>query len=397
MEHLFCSIQMMTSRRLWDQVGPAFYDYIVVDEAHHGTAASYRPLFDHFDPRILLGLTATPERMDGDNVAADFHNRFAAEIRLPEALEEKMLCPFHYFGVADPVDISKDHFWKNGRYDDKALENVYTGHDILAKSRVDIILTTLDRYEPDRETIKGIGFCVTIKHAHFMAKAFNDQGIAAAAFVSDVDRTQCDTLLADLKSGRLAFLFTVDKLSEGVDVPEVNMVLFLRPTQSLTVFLQQLGRGLRHAPEKECLTVLDFVGQVHKKYRMDTRLKALLPRHRHSIDKEVENNFPHLPAGCAIQFDKLSRKYVLDNIRANLQNLAAQVPERLQTFTSETNQKLTFGNFIQYHDYEPELLLVSDSWTGWKARAQLAPVPSDPDLAWLKKSLVRAAFVSGPG
>ena len=99
----------------------------------------------------------------------------------------------------------------------------------------------------------------------------------------------------------------------------------------------------------------------------------------------------------ATQFDKLSRKYVLDNIRANLQNLAAQVPERLQTFTSETKQKLTFGNFIQYHDYEPERLLVSDSWTGWKARALLAPVPSDPDLAWLKKSLVRAAFISGPG
>jgi superfamily II DNA or RNA helicase len=140
MEHLFCSIQMMTSRQLWNQVGPSFYDYIVVDEAHHGTAASYRPLFDHFEPKILLGLTATPERMDGGNVAADFHNRFAAEIRLPEALEEKLLCPFHYFGVADPVDISKDHFWRNGRYDDRALEKVYTGDDILAKMRVDTIV-----------------------------------------------------------------------------------------------------------------------------------------------------------------------------------------------------------------------------------------------------------------
>jgi superfamily II DNA or RNA helicase len=120
MEHLFCSIQMMTSRQMWNLVGSSFYDYIVVDEAHHGTAASYRPLFDHFEPKILLGLTATPERMDGGNVAADFHNRFAAEIRLPEALEEKLLCPFHYFGVADPVDISRDHFWRNGRYDDRA-------------------------------------------------------------------------------------------------------------------------------------------------------------------------------------------------------------------------------------------------------------------------------------
>ncbi|MCA1785775.1 MAG: DEAD/DEAH box helicase, partial [Desulfobacteraceae bacterium] len=310
MEHLFCSIQMMTSRQVWNQVGSSFYDYIVVDEAHHGTAASYRPLFDHFEPKILLGLTATPERMDGGNVAADFHHRFAAEIRLPEALEEKLLCPFHYFGVADPVDISKDHFWRNGRYDDRALEKVYTGDDILAKMRVDTIVRALDRYEPARETIRGVGFCVTIRHARFMADAFNRHGIASAAYVSDVDGDRCDSLLAELRSGRLAFLFTVDKFSEGVDVPEINMVLFLRPTQSLTVFLQQLGRGLRHAPEKECLTVLDFVGQVHRKYRMDLRLKALLPRHRYGIDREVAQNFPHLPAGCAIQFDRISKGYV---------------------------------------------------------------------------------------
>jgi len=230
-----------------------------------------------------------------------------------------------------------------------------------------------------------------------MADAFNRHGIASAAYVSGVDRDRCDTLLAELRSGRLAFLFTVDKFSEGVDVPEINMVLFLRPTQSLTVFLQQLGRGLRHAPEKECLTVLDFVGQVHRKYRMDLRLKALLPRHRYGIDREVAQDFPHLPAGCAIQFDRISKGYVLENIRANLKNLAAQVPERLQTFTSETGQELTFGRFIQYHEYEPERLLVSDTWAGWKARAQLAPVPSDPDLAWLKRSVVRAASVSGPG
>ena len=125
LEHLFCSVGMLTSRRLWEQVGKDFYDYIVVDEAHHGTAASYRPIFDNFTPQILLGLTATPERMDGDNVAADFGNRFAAEIRLPEALDEKLLRPFHYFGVADPIALNQDQFWRNGKYDAASLENVY--------------------------------------------------------------------------------------------------------------------------------------------------------------------------------------------------------------------------------------------------------------------------------
>lgn len=396
LEHLFCSVGMLASRRLWEQVGGDFYDYIVVDEAHHGTAASYRPIFQNFTPKILLGLTATPERMDGDNVAADFGNRFAAEIRLTEALEEKLLCLFHYFGVADPVALDQDQFWRNGKYDAAALENVYTGAHILAQQRLDAILAAINRYEPDLSAVKGIGFCVTIKHATFMAEMFSKRGIPSGAFVSGVEDIRCQELLDDLKAGRLTFLFTVDKLSEGVDLPDVNTVLFLRPTESLTVFLQQLGRGLRHAPGKDCLTVLDFVGQAHRRYRIDTKLKTLLPRHRFSIDKEVQLDFPHLPAGCSIQLDRLSRQYVLENIRENLGRLAVQVPDRLQTFTSETGQELTFGNFIRYHDYEPEVLLVSETWSGWKAKAQLGPIPNDPDIARLRKTLVRAAFINGP-
>jgi superfamily II DNA or RNA helicase/HKD family nuclease len=396
MDHLFCSIGMLTTRRLWEQVGRDFYDYIVVDEAHHGTAASYRPLFDNFAPQILLGLTATPERMDGGNVAADFCNRFAAEIRLPEALEEKLLCPFQYFGVADPIALNQDQFWRSGKYDAVALENVYVLDPARARQRVDAILAALHRYEPDVSILKGIGFCVTIKHASFMAEMFSKHGIPSGAFVSSVDDGCCREMLSDLRDGRLAFLFTVDKLSEGVDIPEVNTVLFLRPTESLTVFLQQLGRGLRHAPGKDCLTVLDFVGQTHKRYRIDTKFKALLPRHRYSIDKEVELDFPHLPAGCSIQLDRLSRQYVLENIRENLGKLSVQMPERLQTFESETGQELTFGNFIRYHDYEPELLLAKETWSGWKSKAQLAPIPVDPDLAQLKRALLRAAAVNGP-
>lgn len=396
MEHLFCSVQMLSNRRLWEQVGREFYDYIVVDEAHHGTAASYRSIFDNFEPRILLGLTATPERMDGDNVAADFGNRFAAEIRLPEALEEKLLCPFHYFGVADPIALNQDQFWRNGKYDAAALENVYVMDQTRAQQRVNAILSALNRYEPDLSTVKGIGFCVTIRHAVFMADQFSQHGIPSGAFVSGVDDERCRELLADLKAGKLTFLFTVDKLSEGVDVPEINTVLFLRPTESLTVFLQQLGRGLRHASEKDCLTVLDFVGQAHRRYRIDTKLKALLPRHRFSIDKEVEQDFPHLPAGCSIQLDRLCRQYVLENIKQNLGRLAVQVPDRLQTFTSETGKDLTFGNFIRYHDYDPEVLLAAETWSGWKAKAQLGTIPMDPDLARLKRTLVRAAFINGP-
>ncbi|MEN9574527.1 MAG: hypothetical protein RL514_2382 [Verrucomicrobiota bacterium] len=396
-DHLFCSVDMLGSRRLWEQVGSEFYDFIIVDEVHHGPAASYRAIFEQFSPRILLGLTATPERMDGASVAADFGNRFAAEIRLPEALEEKLLCPFHYFGVADPVSLSTDKFWRGGKYDIAELENVYTGAHALALQRLDVVVSSLLRFEPDLERVRGLGFCVSIRHAEFMAQKFNERGIVSAVLVGETATDERTALLNDFRAGKIRFLFTRDVLNEGLDVPDVNTVLFLRPTESLTVFLQQLGRGLRHAPEKDCLTVLDFVGQSHRRYRIDRKLKALLAKRRFNIQREVEMDFPHLPAGCSIQLDRVAREHVLANIRENLRNLADQVPDRLESFEHEAGLPLTFGNFVRFHDYEPEILLSGKkTWTQWKAAARLAETPTDPDIDQLRPALISAVQTSGP-
>jgi superfamily II DNA or RNA helicase/HKD family nuclease len=395
-DHLFCSVDMLGSRRLWEQVGSEFYEFVIVDEVHHGPAASYRAIFDQFKPLILLGLTATPERMDGESVAADFGNRFAAEIRLPEALEEKLLCPFHYFGVADPVSLSSDQFWRGGKYDVTELENVYTGAHALAHERLNVIVNSLQRYEPDLEQVRGIGFCVSIRHAEFMAEKFNELGINSAVLVGETEQEQRGALLSDFRAGKIRFLFTRDVLNEGLDVPEVNTVLFLRPTESLTVFLQQLGRGLRHAPGKDCLTVLDFVGQAHRRYRIDRKLKSLMSKRRFNIQREVEMDFPHLPPGCSIQLDRLAREHVLANIRENLRNLAQQVPDRLETFVNETGQPLTFGNFVRFHDYEPEALVSRRTWTQWKASARLAEPPTDQDIDRLQDALVSAVQTTGP-
>ena len=396
LDHLFCSVAMLQSRGLREQLGAEFYDFIVVDEVHHGPAASYRLIFDKFEPRILLGLTATPERMDGESVAADFGDRFAAEIRLPEALEEKLLCPFHYFAVADPISLARDDFWKNGRYDVLALENVYVDAGRESQQRVETVLEALARYEPDLSHVRGIGFCVSIRHATFMGTECNRRGIKSAVLVSDTENEDRARHIEDLRAGRITLLFTRDVLNEGLDVPEVNTVLFLRPTESLTIFLQQLGRGLRHSPGKDCLTVLDFVGQVHRRYRIDRKLKALLPKRRFNIVREVEMDFPHLPAGCSIQLDRVAREHVLANIRENLRNLADQVPDRLESFQHEAGQRLTFGNFVRFHDYEPESLLSRNTWTQWKASARLAAPPTDPDLDSLKDALISAAQTTGP-
>lgn len=395
-DHLFCSVDMLQTRRLWEQVGEGFYDFIVVDEVHHGPSASYRPIFDFFRPKILLGLTATPERMDGQSVVADFGNRCAAEIRLPEALEEKLLTPFHYFGVADPVALDGDQFWKSGKYDIQALENVYTGTHVLALQRVNVVLTALARYEPNLDRVRGIGFCVSVRHAKYMTDKFNERGIPSAVLVGETDSQEREQLLNDFRAGSLRFLFTRDVLNEGLDVPEINTVLFLRPTESLTIFLQQLGRGLRHAPEKDSLTVLDFVGQAHRRYRIDRKLKALLPKRRFNIEREVELDFPHLPPGCSIQLDRIARDYVLANIRANFRNIRNQIIDRLETFEGEAAQPLTFANFIRFHDYEAEAVLAGGTWSEWKARARLSSLPEDPDIALLRAGMLRIAQTDGP-
>lgn len=227
-------MQSLNNRRPWDRFGPSHFDFVIVDEAHHGAAGSYRPLFEHLRPKVLLGLTATPERMDGSSILPDFDNEFAAEIRLPEALEEKLLCPFHYFGVSDPVSVAEERFWKNGKYDASALEEVYSGDDLRAKLRLDAIWKSIERYQPDLSNTRAVGFCAGVRHAEYMASNFRSAGLTAEVVLGTTPRDVRTERIRDFREGRITFLFTVDVFSEGVDIPEINFVLFLRPTESLT-------------------------------------------------------------------------------------------------------------------------------------------------------------------
>jgi superfamily II DNA or RNA helicase len=393
--HVFASVQSLNTRAPWRHLGAEHFRFVIVDEAHHGAASSYRPLFDQLCPEILLGLTATPERMDGSSILPDFDDQFAAEIRLPEALSEKLLCPFHYFGVKDCIDLDDDRFWRNGRYHESALADVFTGDDIRARQRVDLIIDAIQRYTPELSAIRGVGFCAGIKHAEYMAACFNTAGISSAVILGKnrEDRTR---QLQEFRDGKLHFLFAVDVLSEGVDVPEINLVLFLRPTDSLTVFLQQLGRGLRHAPGKDCLTVLDFVGQTHRKYRLHTKFTALLSRSRQRIDREIENDFPNLPPGCSIQLERVARDLIINKIRSSLNDLNHFIPEAIQTWDQDIKRPLTFGNFVEETGLCPSYILAKRSWAEWKAIAFNAPLPTDPDLKEGRKSLSRLALRSDP-
>ena len=340
LDNLFVSVQTLNSRALTEAVSEDFYDFIIVDEFHHAAAPTYQQLLNYFKPHILLGLTATPERMDGENILRWFDNRIAAEIRLPEAIDRKLLCPFQYFGISDSVDLS-DVKWNRGGYERSALSKVYTGNDM----RVFLILKQLRKYVTDMDGVKGLGFCVSKEHARYMSDKFNEAGIASECLTAYSDNEFRRNVSKRLSDGELRFIFTVDLFNEGVDIPAINTIMFLRPTESLTVFLQQLGRGLRLYDGKECLTVLDFIGQANKKYRFEEKFRALLSDSSRSVQGEIKNGFVALPKGCYLQLEKRAAEYILDNIKRSLGNRNAIV-QKLATFTEDTGKLLTLENFL---------------------------------------------------
>lgn len=353
-DHLFISIQTFNSQDFTTKTDADFYDYIVVDEFHHAAAPTYQKLLEYYQPKILLGLTATPERMDGKNILDYFSGRIAAEIRLPEAIDRKLLCPFQYFGVTDTADLSSLK-WRTGGYDKNELSNLYTLSGLVAERRADLVVNSILKYVTDINEVKGLGFCVSISHAQFMARYFNTHGIPSMALTGDSPDEERNAAKQRLVSGELRFLFVVDIYNEGVDIPEVNTVLFLRPTESLTVFLQQLGRGLRLAENKECLTVLDFIGQANKKYNFEEKFAALLSNTTRSVSREIKEGFLSAPKGCYIQLEKIAAKYVLDNISASYDRTSGLVA-RAASFTEDTGLPLTLGNFLDYYHLDPRAI-----------------------------------------
>ena len=245
-DNLFISIQTFNSQDFTAKTTPDFYDYIIVDEFHHAAAPTYQKLLAYYQPQLLLGLTATPERMDGKSILPYFNNRIAAEIRLPEAIDRKLLCPFQYFGVTDTVDLDTLK-WSAGGYDKGELSRIYTLSGFAAKRRADLVINSLLKYVTDINDVKGLGFCVSIEHAEFMSRHFNEHNIPSMFLTGQSPDEERKAAKQRLVAGEVRFIFVVDIYNEGVDIPEVNTVLFLRPTESLTVFLQQLGRGLRLA------------------------------------------------------------------------------------------------------------------------------------------------------
>ncbi|MET8088557.1 DUF3427 domain-containing protein [Micromonospora sp. NPDC005220] len=371
-KHVFASIQSLHRR----EVDPEAYDMVIVDEFHHAEAPTYARLLERLRPRILLGLTATPDRADGGDVRRWFDGRAAVELHLWEALERQLLAPFQYFGLHDDVDLSQVT-WKRGQgYDLAELNGLYTGNHARARS---VLRAVSDKVDVGR--MRALGFCVSIGHAEFMADWFRQHGVEAAAVTSGVDRSTQKGMLRDFKAGKLRVLFTVDLFNEGVDLPMVDTILMLRPTESATIFLQQLGRGLRLDDDKSCLTVLDFIGGQHANFRFDLRWRALTGVSRRAITEAVRDDFPSLPSGCHVELDRVAKEVVLANLKSALPTSKAGLVSELRQLGD-----VSLATFLRETGLEIEDVYRSASVGGWTGLRRLAgietsaPGPDDREL-----------------
>lgn len=378
--HLFVSISMFNSRfeQLFAQLPPDYYDYIVIDEAHHSQADSYRKLLSHFHPRLLIGLTATPERMDGKDLRPDFGGRISAEIRLPQALQAGLLTPFQYLCIADDTDLSDESLWSGQRYITERLAD-----KLCLPERAGHIVEALHRYLADEYTCRALCFCVNKRHADFMAEQFQRYGFNARSLTSDTPQPQRKQLAEDLRNSRIHYLCVVDIFNEGVDIPEVDTVLFLRPTESLTIFLQQLGRGLRLSPGKTELTVLDFVAQANQKYDFAGKFRALSLRPEKNIIQQITDGFTFLPAGCSIIMEKVAREHILNNIQQAIYNKSRLIKE-INTY----HQLPTLTQFLENNGQDIRILYTQNKcWTSLKRAAGRISYQDTPTTRRLEKGM----------
>jgi superfamily II DNA or RNA helicase/HKD family nuclease len=392
-DYLFVSIQMLAARGVETLLrDPTAYDYVVVDEFHHAEAPTYGDFLEYAQPDILLGLTATPERMDGKDILKWFGGRIAAEIRLPEAVDRGLLCSFQYFGVTDVVDL--DTFrWSRGGYDVQQLNQAYSANE----SRARLVVDAVQRYCRRAEDVRGLGFCVSIEHAEFMADFFRRAGIPSVAISTKTAPTDRIAAQSLLRNKEINFIFAVDLYNEGIDIPEIDTVLFLRPTESLTVFLQQLGRGLRIDKGKECLTVLDFIGKAQQNYSFEARFQALLGHTSRSVQKEVDDDFPFLPSGCSIQLERVAKESVLENIRSAVRSGRSRMVQRIAEFEEGVQEPLTMTAFLEYYQLEAySIYETGRSWSRLCSEAGKKTAYAEPDEDRLTKGLLRLVHIDSP-
>lgn len=341
--YLFATIQTLSKDAVLQQFAKDHFDYILIDEVHKAGAQSYHRVIDYFQPDFLLGMTATPERTDGFNIFELFDYTIAYEIRLQEALEENMLCPFHYFGVTD--------YEKNGELISEATDL----KNLVEEERVSYLLEKLDYYSCSGNTPKGLVFCSRKQEAKALALLFNGKGHPSAYLSGDHSLDEREKQVQLLEKGKLEYIFTVDIFNEGIDIPKINQVVMLRNTESNIIFIQQLGRGLRKDPSKDFVTVIDFIGNYKNNYMIPMALSGDMSRDKNNLRKDTfDTNF--ISGVSSINFEKIAKQQIFSSINQVSMDSMSELKKAFELLLNRLGRVPYLKDFQEQKTLEPVLI-----------------------------------------
>lgn len=346
-DYLFATMQTMSKKEVYSSFDPNTFDTIIIDEAHRIGAKSYQEIMEYFKPKFWLGMSASPERTDDFDVYAAFDHNIAYEIRLQQALEENLLCPFHYFGITD--------FLTEGNETDFTDFNYLTSNQ-----RVDYIIKQTNYYGYSGERVKGLMFCSSKKEAAALSERLNLRGYRTLALSGGDSQEKredaIDRLVSDTRSDYLQYILTVDIFNEGVDIPEINQVVLLRPTQSPIVFVQQLGRGLRKSQDKEYVVILDFIGNYKNNFMIPIALSGDRSYNKDNIRRYVLEGERIIPGSSTIHFDEISKKQIFASID-KLSGIKTFIKESYKNLKYKLNRTPLLMDFLSNHEVDPLVIL----------------------------------------
>ena len=349
--YLFATMNMMAKDDIMKQFTPDEFDLIIIDETHRAGADSYQKIMSYFTPGFWLGMTASPERMDDFDIFKLFDHNIACEIRLQQALEEDLLCPFHYFGITEFISDA------NGEVDENDLRSFSR---LVADERVDFILQQAEYYGHSGNRVKGLVFCSRNKEARELSEKFNARGyhtVALDGADAPEKRLHCvDLLTGDDQGDYLDYIFTVDIFNEGVDLPEINQVIMLRPTQSAIVFIQQLGRGLRKKEDKEFVVILDFIGNYSNNFLIPIALSGDRTYNKDNMRKYLMEGSSVIPGCSTIHFDEISRKTIFSAIDKSTTPLKF-LKEKYFNLRDRLGRMPTADEFYRHGEIDPILFI----------------------------------------
>ena len=344
-DFLFSTMQMMSKEEIYTQFNPDTFDVLVIDEAHRIGAKSYQNIIQYFKPNLLLGMSASPERSDDFDVYEQFDHNIAYEIRLQQALEENLLCPFHYFGITDLLIDNENMDYSNF-------------NQLTSNQRVDYILKQIHFYGYSGKRAKGLMFVSSKKEAEALSERFNMRGLRTLVLTGENTQEQreeaIDRLVSNTRNDFIEYILTVDIFNEGVDIPEINQVILLRPTQSPIVFVQQLGRGLRKNKDKDYVVILDFIGNYQNNFMIPIALSGDRTYNKDNIRRYVLEGERLIPGASTIHFDEISKKKIFESIDNTNFNNIQLIKESYKELKYKLGHIPTLLDFEKYGQIDPQ-------------------------------------------